>query len=299
MSDSIRLAGIYPPIPTPFTSKGALALAHLESNLERWNREPITGYVVGGSNGEFVHLSLEERLEVVRTVLQARAPDRVVIAGAGMASAYETIALAQEMASFGADLALVVTPSYYKSKMTPAAFQDFYTRVADASPMPVLIYNVPSNTGVDIPAEVVIRLSEHPNIVGMKDSSGNLSKMAFVVHEAAEDFQVLAGSAGFLLPALSVGAVGVVPAMGNFASPLLRELMDRFLAGDLARARSLQLKAVETNTAVTTRFGVPGLKAALDLLGYYGGPVRSPLQPLTQEEQDALRDILRRADLLP
>jgi 4-hydroxy-2-oxoglutarate aldolase len=234
----------------------------------------------------------------VRTVLQTRAEGRPVIAGAGLESAHGTIALARQMASVGADLAIVVTPSYYKSKMTPAAFKDFYTRVADASPIPVLIYNVPPNTGVDIPAEAVIHLSEHPNIVGMKDSSGNLSKMAFVIREAADGFQVLAGSAGFMLPALSVGAVGAVPAMGNFASPMLRELMDRFAAGDLAQARALQLRAVETNTAVTTRYGVPGLKAALDMLGYYGGPVRSPLLPLTKEEQDTLKDILQRAGLL-
>jgi 4-hydroxy-2-oxoglutarate aldolase len=294
----IQLAGIYPPIPTPFTPDGSLALSHLESNMQRWNREPIAGYVVGGSNGEFVHLSIDERVEVVRTVLQTRASGRLVIAGAGLQSAHQTIALARAMASAGADLAIVVTPSYYKSRMTSAAYHDYYTRIADASPIPVLIYNVPANTGIDISAEAIIRLSEHPNIVGIKDSGGNLAKMAFVVKEAAEGFQVLAGSAGFLLPALSVGAVGIVPAMGNFAASLLRQLMDHFLAGDLEGAKALQLRAVESNTAVTTRFGVPGLKAALDMLGYYGGPVRSPLLPLTQEEESTLRDILQRADLL-
>lgn len=266
--------------------------------MQRWNREPISGYVVGGSNGEFVHLSIDERIEVVRTVLETRAEGRLVIAGAGLESALGTIGLARQMASIGADLAIVVTPSYYKSKMTPAAFEDFYTRVADASPIPVLIYNVPPNTGVDIPAEAVIRLSQHPNIVGMKDSSGNLAKMAFVIREAAEGFQVLAGSAGFLLPALSIGAVGAVPAMGNFASLMLRELMDRFAAGEMDQARALQLRAVEANTAVTTRFGVSGLKAALDMLGMYGGPVRSPLLPLTDEEKGTLKDILQRAGLL-
>lgn len=293
----IDLAGIHPPIPTPFTRDGELALSRLESNIDRWNKEPISGYVVGGSNGEFVHLSIDERIEVVRTVLQTRAEGRLVIAGAGLESAHGTIGLARQLASIGADLVIVVTPSYYRSKMTSTAFQDFYTRVADASPIPVLIYNVPPNTGVDIPGEAVIRLSEHPNIVGMKDSSGDLSKMAFVIQEAAEGFQLLAGSAGFLLPALSLGAVGVVPAMGNFASSMLRELMDRFLAGDFEQARALQLWAVETNTAVTTRYGVPGLKAALDMLGYYGGPVRSPLQPLTPEENGTLKDILQRAGL--
>ena len=294
----IHLAGIYPPITTPFTSDGALALAHLESNIERWNREPLAGYVVGGSNGEFVLLSVEERVEVVRTVCQVKGPGRLVIGGAGQESARETIGLARQMASAGADLAIVVTPSYYKSKMTSSALQDFYTQVADASPIPVLIYNVPANTGIDMPAEAIIYLARHPNIVGMKDSSGNLAKMAFALREAPAGFQMLAGSAGFLLPALSVGAVGVVPALGNFAAAALKDMMDRFQQGDTKSAKEIQLRVVEPNTAVTTRFGVPGLKAALDLLGYYGGPVRSPLQPLTDEERRTLSDILRRAGIL-
>ena len=294
----IHLAGIYPPITTPFNNDGALALAHLESNIERWNREPLAGYVVGGSNGEFVLLSVEERVEVVRAVCQVKGPGRLVIGGAGQESARETIGLARQMASAGADLAIVVTPSYYKSKMTSSALQDFYTQVADASPIPVLIYNVPANTGIDMPAEAIIYLARHPNIVGMKDSSGNLAKMAFALQEAPAGFQMLAGSAGFLLPALSVGAVGVVPALGNFAAAALKDMMDRFQLGDKEGAKEIQLRVVEPNTAVTTRFGVPGLKAALDLLGYYGGPVRSPLQPLTDEERRTLSDILRRAAIL-
>ena len=294
----IHLAGIYPPITTPFNDDGALALAHLESNIERLNREPLAGYVVGGSNGEFVLLSVEERVEVVRTVCQVKSLGRLVIAGAGQESARETIGLARQMAAAGADLAIVVTPGYYKSKMTSSALQGFYTQVADASPIPVLIYNVPANTGIDMPAEAIIYLARHPNIVGMKDSSGNLAKMAFALREAPADFQMLAGSAGFLLPALSVGAVGVVPALGNFAAAVLKDMMDRFQQGDTKGAKEIQLRVVEPNTAVTTRFGVPGLKAALDLLGYYGGPVRSPLQPLTDEERRTLSDILRRAGIL-
>ncbi|OGO71780.1 MAG: hypothetical protein A2Z37_00390 [Chloroflexi bacterium RBG_19FT_COMBO_62_14] len=294
----IHLAGIYPPITTPFNDDGALALAHLESNIERLNREPLAGYVVGGSNGEFVLLSVEERVEVVRTVCQVKSLGRLVIAGAGQESARETIGLARQMAAAGADLAIVVTPGYYKSKMTSSALQGFYTQVADASPIPVLIYNVPANTGIDMPAEAIIYLARHPNIVGMKDSSGNLAKMAFALREAPADFQMLAGSAGFLLPALSVGAVGVVPALGNFAAAVLKDMMDRFQQGDTKGAKEIQLRVVEPNTAVTTRFGVPGLKAALDLLGYYGGPVRSPLQPLTDEERRTLSEILRRAGIL-
>lgn len=294
----IHLAGIYPPITTPFNDDGALALAHLESNIERLNREPLAGYVVGGSNGEFVLLSVEERVEVVRTVCQVKSLGRLVIAGAGQESARETIGLARQMAAAGADLAIVVTPGYYKSKMTSSALQGFYTQVADASPIPVLIYNVPANTGIDMPAEAIIYLARHPNIVGMKDSSGNLAKMAFALREAPAGFQMLAGSAGFLLPALSVGAVGVVPALGNFAAAVLKDMMDRFQQGDTKGAKEIQLRVVEPNTAVTTRFGVPGLKAALDLLGYYGGPVRSPLQPLTDEERRTLSEILRRAGIL-
>lgn len=293
----LDLAGLFPPIPTPFDDSGAILFDRLTENLDRWNGEPLAGYVVGGSNGEFPLLSAEERVAVVRHVRRA-AGARLVLAGSGAESTAATIALTEAMAEAGADAVLVVTPGYYRSRMSPGALIGHYAAVAERSPVPVVIYNVPANTGVDVPAEVPIELSHHPRIVGIKDSAGDVARLARVAAEAAEGFQVLAGSAGFLLAALSVGAVGAVAALANIAAGSLDEMMRAHREGDVARARSIQARLVEANAAVTTRFGVPGLKAAMDLVGRYGGPPRRPLLALEEGERAALQEVLRRAGLL-
>jgi len=295
----ISLAGIFPPIPTPFKANEDIDFNHLRSNLERWNREPLGGYVVGGSNGEFPFLTVEERVEVVRAARQAIPRDRLLIAGSGMESARETIDLTRRMAEAGADVALVITPNYYKARMNVAALEGYFRAVADASPIPVMLYSVPANTGLDMPAQVVINLATHPNILGMKDSGGDVTKFGFIANETRRTgFQLVAGSAGFFLGALSVGAVGCVPALGNIAGGKLAQLLDSFKHGDIESARAIQLPLVEPNYAVTSRFGVPGLKAAMDMVGYYGGPVRSPLMPLATDEHETLRRILVKSGIL-
>lgn len=295
---ALSLAGIFPPIPTPFTAEGEVAYDQLHSNLERWNSQPISGYVVGGSNGEFVSLSLEERIKVVHEARQAIPKERLLIAGSGLHSTHETIKLTKEMSKAAADAAIVVTPSYYKGRMTPAAFENHYAQLAEKSPIPIILYNVPANTAIDLPLESVAKLAQEPQIVGIKDSGGSVTKIGAMVHSTPEDFQVLAGSAGFLLGALSVGAVGVVAALANIAAEPLAALYEHFQQGEIGAARALQLSLIEINTTVTARFGVAGLKAAMDFLGYYGGPVRSPLLPLTEEEKEVLREILVNAALL-
>ncbi|NOR90421.1 MAG: dihydrodipicolinate synthase family protein [Anaerolineales bacterium] len=294
----LNLAGIYPPISTPFTNRGEIAFDHLSANLSRWNEWPLDGYVVGGSNGEFVSQSFDERVAVVKAVREEMSSNHLLIAGAGMHSTRETVDLAQAMATVGADAVLIVTPSYYKSKMDLRALRGHYHTVADASSVPVLLYNVPANTGVDMPAGTTLELAQHANIIGIKDSSGDLAKMGSVVDAAAEGFQVLAGSGSFFLPALSIGAVGLIAALVNIAAADLARILTLFRDGQLGDARNLQQRLIETNNAVTSRFGVAGLKAALDLLGFYGGPVRSPLQPLMSDEREELRNILVRAGLL-
>jgi 4-hydroxy-2-oxoglutarate aldolase len=294
----INLAGIYPPISTPFTDRGEVAFDHLSTNLSRWNEWPLDGYVVGGSNGEFVSQSFEERVAVVKAVREEMPSNHLLIAGAGMHSTRETVDLAQAMAAVGADAVLIVTPSYYKSKMDLRALRGHYHIVADASSVPVLLYNVPANTGVDMPARTILELAQHANIVGIKDSSGDLVKMGSVVDAAPQGFQVLAGSGSFFLPALAIGAVGLIAALVNIAAGDLARIQTSFRDGQLSDAQNLQQRLIETNSAVTSRFGVAGLKAALDLLGFYGGPVRSPLQPLMADEREELRNILERADLL-
>ncbi len=294
----INLAGIYPPISTPFTDRGEIAFDHLSANLSRWNELPLDGYVVGGSNGEFVSQSFEERVAVVKAVREEMSSDHLLITGAGMHSTRETVDLAQAMAAVGADAVLIVTPSYYKSKMDLRALQVHYFAVADASSVPVILYNVPANTGVDMPAGTILELAQHANIIGIKDSSGDLAKMGSVIDAAPKGFQVLAGSGSFFLPALAIGAVGRIAALVNIAAADLARIQSLFRDGQLGEARNLQQRLIETNSAVTSRFGVAGLKAALDLLGFYGGPVRSPLQPLMADEREELRNILVRAGLL-
>jgi 4-hydroxy-2-oxoglutarate aldolase len=251
--------------------------------------------VLCGSNGEYVCLTAEERVELVRVARQVIPSNRLLIAGTAMESTLETIDLTRRVAQAGADVAIVVTPSYYKGKMNAAALEHHYRQVADASPIPLMLYNVPVYTGVDLPAQAVINLAKHPNIIGMKESGGDVTKIGYMVHETPDDFQILAGSAGFLLGALAVGAVGSVAALANIAAAPLARLMECFNKGDLAGARAIQLPLIEPNTAVTSRFGVPGLKAAMDMLGYYGGPVRSPLLPLPEEDKVTLRRVLIKA----
>jgi 4-hydroxy-2-oxoglutarate aldolase len=296
---NFSLKGIFPPIPTPFQTDGQVDYDHLQSNLKRWNQEPLAGYVVCGSNGEYTYLTADERVELIRAARDAIPADRLLIAGSGMESTRETIDLTRRMAEAGADIAIVVTPCYYRGRMTASALEQHYCRTADASPIPLLLYSVPANTGVDLPAQAAISLAKHPNIIGMKDSGGDVAKIGFMAHETrGEDFQILAGSAGFLLGALCVGAVGGVCALANIAAAPLTRLWECFSRGDIGEARKIQLPLIEANAAVTSRFGVPGLKAAMDLQGRYGGPVRSPLMGPTEEEKAALRNILVKAGLL-
>lgn len=294
----LSLRGVFPPIPTPFDAEGEVAYTALAENLMRWNGTGLAGYVVAGSNGEAVYLTGKEKRRLWEVARGAIGPDKLLIAGTGCESTRETIALTRVAAEAGADAALVVTPHYFATQMTPASLIAYYEAVADASPIPVLVYNVPKFTNVDLAATTIAQLAVHPNIIGAKDSGGNIAKMADIVRLADPQFQVLAGSGGFFLPALAVGAVGCVPALGNVAPHACVDLHRLFEAGQLADAAALQRHLVPVNTAVTARFGVAGLKAGLDMLGYYGGPVRSPLLDLTEGERDMLRAVLVAAGLL-
>jgi 4-hydroxy-2-oxoglutarate aldolase len=295
---TVSLAGIFPPIPTPFTADGELALDRLKSNLAYWNTTGIAGYVVLGSNGEFPFLSEAEKLAVLETAGEHIAPGKVFIAGTGCESARHTIALTRRAAELGAHAAMVITPNYYKPRLDAAAFTAYYRAVADASPIPVAIYTMPSYTGVDISADAVARLSQHPNIIGMKDSGGAMAKYADMLRQVRPGFQLLAGSASFLYPALCLGATGGVCALANVAPAQVVELYGLALAGKHAEARALQHRLIAPNAAVTSGFGIAGLKHACELVGLYGGPVRLPLLPLGEAEQARLRAILAEAGIL-
>ena len=299
MSEStISLKGVMPPIPTPFDERGEVHYGALTDNLKRWNEYDLRGYVVLGSNGEGILLDEEEKARVWQTARRAIPAEKLLIAGTGGESTRQTIATTQRAADAGADAALVVTPHYYSPKMTAESLVQHYTKVADASPIPILIYNVPKFTGVNVEPAAAARAAQHPKIVGMKDTSGNITQLAETVRMAGSGFQVLAGSAGFFLAGLALGAVGGILALANIAPEMGLEVMRLFEARALAEAAELQRRMIPVNHAVTGRFGIAGLKAAMDMLGYYGGPVRSPLLGLTEEEQKTLRRILEDGGVL-
>ncbi len=294
----ISLNDIFPPIPTPFAADESIHVDKLKFNLSRWDTWPLAGYVVAGSTGESVSLTGDERVELVRAVRSAIPSEKLLIAGAGLESTRETVKLVNHMAEAGADAVIVVTPSYFAPSIGSRGLIAHYLSIAEASDLPLILYSVPIYTHLDLPLEVVRELSTHPKVVGIKESGGSLAKIASLVHETPDDFQVLVGSAGLLLGALTVGAVGCIPALGNVAATQIHELMTAFEAGDLARARDIQARLVEPNEILAIRFGVAGVKAALDLVGLYGGPPRLPLQPLDPDELAVVGETLGRAGLI-
>lgn len=294
----LSLDGVYPPIATPFDADGELDLSALKRNIAAWSSTRLAGLVALGSNGEYVNLVEKEKLDVVATVAEYLPDNKELIVGTGSESTRSTIALTRKMAELGAQAALVITPHYYRPRMDEKALVNHYFAVADTSPIPILIYNMPAFTGIDLTSDTLIRLSEHPNIAGMKDSTGNVVKMGEVIRFARPSFKSMAGSASFLYPALCIGATGVVAALANVIPDQVVELHEAFRQGRHAEAKELQLRLIRPNAAVTSKFGVPGLKVAMSLKGFYGGPVRSPLIPLGDADREKVRATFAEAGLL-
>jgi 4-hydroxy-2-oxoglutarate aldolase len=289
--------GIFAPVATTFGPDGDLDLVGFGTNLERYATSALDGIVVLGSNGEYPLLDRSEKLRLIETATQTIGGRRVVMAGTGAESTRETIGLTREAAALGIDYAIVITPHYYKPRYDQAAYVAHYRAVADASPVPIIVYVMAAYTGVDPAATLVRALSEHPNIAGIKDSGGNAPKVGEMIAVADPGFGVLAGSASFLYPALCLGATGGILALANVAPRVCKDLEQAFLAGDHETARTLQLRLLAPNAAVTSRFGIPGLKVALDAVGLTGGPPRLPLQPLNETDAAEVRRILCAADL--
>lgn len=277
MPRHLELAGIIPPIPTPFQEAEEFYPRALEENLDRWNQVRFRGYLVLGSNGEAVHLSSSEQCQVLE-VARAKIPeDRLMLTGVSAQAARGAVDFLKEAARLGADAALVGIPGYFRGQMTQGAILNFYTRVADESPIPILLYNVPQFTNVNLSADTVIRLAGHPNIIGLKESAGNIGLLCEILRETPGSFQVLCGSAPAFYSSLGVGAVGGILAVACVAWENCLELLEAFRRGDHDAARRLQMELLPLSLAVTSQFGVGGLKAALALRGFYGGPPRSPL----------------------
>ncbi len=292
-----KLHGIYAPIATPFAG-GEIAYDKLEKNLSFWLESDLTGVVVMGSNGEFVLLTPEEKEELMRFVCARTKGKKPVIAGTGAESTAETIRLNAKAAEAGADAVLIVTPNYYKGEMTDPVLSRFYTDVADHSPLPVILYNMPRNAGINISAKLAVELARHPNIIGIKDSGGNIVQIADMIRNAPEGFSVFAGSASYLYTSLALGATGGTLALANIFPNECARVQTLFDAGKIREARDLQMKLIDSNNAVTARWGIPGLKAALEMIGLYGGDPRPPLVPLKEADREELRKILMRTGFL-
>jgi len=294
---SIDLNGIFPPVTTPFLDD-KVAYDKLASNIEKYGRTSLKGIVVLGSNGEYVSLSEEEKRKVVETVVQATPDHMSVIAGTGCESTRETIRLTADCAALGAHAALVVTPHYFGGKMSDAALIKYFTTVADNSPIPILLYNVPQFTHVNLTVNVVAQLSGHPNIIGLKDSTGNVIQLGEFLHQVDSDFSILVGTASALYGALTLGCVGGVLALANVTPETCVKIHGLVQEGDYKAAQQIQLKMIPVNKALTAIYGIAGLKTALDMLGYFGGEPRAPLLPSSDEAKTAIENILKQAGLL-
>jgi 4-hydroxy-2-oxoglutarate aldolase len=284
----MELRGIFAPITTPLSPDGdSLALDHLKRNFAVYNKTRLAGYVVCGSTGEAILLSWDETERLFAAVTEHAAPNKMLIAGTGVESRVETIARTRRAAELGYKVALVRTPHYYKPLMTQTALLEFFRAVADASPIPVLIYSIPQFTGVEVPPELVARLAEHPNICGIKDSWGRLPVVKDILAAAPPPFQTMVGSAAILEPSLKSGAVGAILGLACVLPDLCAELYYAALGGNSARAE-IQLQLAPVALKCVSELGVAGVKFAMDRLGMFGGSVRSPLQALSAENKTAV-----------
>jgi 4-hydroxy-2-oxoglutarate aldolase len=288
-----KVHGIFAPIATAFDASGEVDYSVFAENTVSFGATKLSGLVVLGSNGEFTLLSHEEKVKLVETARNHLPADKMVIAGTGCESFRETLQLTKESAAVGADVALVVTPNYYKKDMNEAALGKFYTMLADASPIPVMIYNMPGNSGVNVPSSLTLKLAAHPNITGIKDSGGNIVQISEVLAKAPEGFSVFAGSGSYLLATLLLGGVGGTLAVANVVPNYCAEIQENFGKGDLEKARKMQLALLPLNAAVTSRFGIGGMKAAMDMVGFKGGLPRLPILPAGEETRKEIARILK------
>jgi 4-hydroxy-2-oxoglutarate aldolase len=351
------LQGVFPPITTPLYPDGNVYYKKLEANVERYSRTPAAGIVVLGSTGEAILLSDQERRDVLKAAREAAAPNKVLVAGTGVESAIDTLRLTEYAAELGYDVAMVRTPHYYKKQMQPANILAFYRTVADRSPLPVIIYNFPQATGYDIPAELVIELAGHPNLIGIKESSGDVEKVRKMVEgtrhvrrsvtvtetfeavtprmlatassgsnggggelvpvgalagsgptkpssaavsivgnlktrQKETGFQVLVGAAQKLHPSLNAGAVGAILAFACAAPTACYEIYAAWKEGDAELAKLKQERIAAAAQRVVGDLGIPGVKHAMDFNGYFGGPVRLPLLPLTSTVKSEVEALL-------
>lgn len=294
----LHLGGVYPPIPTAFDENGNLALDKYQENVARLCNAGVDGVVFLGSNGEYVFLDEQEKVEVIKAGLDALPPGKLGLVGTGCESTRATVKLTEQAAKLGAAAVMVVHPNYYKPLMTKAVLLEHYRTVAKASPVPVVLYSVPKFTGFDLPVDVVAELSHDPNIIGIKDSAGNVIQLHDIITRSKTDWNVLVGTGSAFMAALSVGVTGGVLALADVAPAECVQLYRLCKQGEWEKARELQTRLLPVNQAVGGSMGIPGVKAAMEMMGYYGGPPRKPLMALSEQDRTQLRSILGKAGLL-
>ena len=291
------LSGIFPALVTPF-QKGKLSLAGLKSNIKKLHRFDFTGYVVLGSTGEGILMDEKEGLQAIEAVRAAASPGKIVIAGTGSESSSGTIDFSNKAARSGADYSLVVTPFYYKAQMTAAALEAYYREVADRSKIPIILYTVPKFTGLELPLQTIAAMAAHPNVVGLKDSSGNMSAISETLKACPSEFSLFQGHGSLLFSALLLGAKGGILALSNMAPGETVEIHKLFQAKNYEKAREMQLRLLPINQKIVGGFGVPGIKCAAEMLGYSAGDPRPPLRPVSREVKESIQKILKEGGLL-
>lgn len=294
----LQLNGVFAPVPTAFDGDGNLALDQYQANIAALCGAGLDGVVLLGSNGEYVYLDEAEKREVIRAGLEALPKGKLGLVGTGCESTRATVTLTEEAARLGAHAVMVVHPCYYKPLMTKAALLEHYRAVGKASPVPVMLYSVPKFTGFDLPVEVAVALSQEENIIGIKDSAGNVIQLQELLLKSRPGWNVLVGTGSAFLAALSVGVRGGVLALADVAPAECVDLYNLCQAGRWVEAQALQARLLPVNQAVGGYLGIPGVKAAMEMRGWYGGPPRLPLQPLSNAERTSLRNILTSASLI-
>lgn len=292
------ITGVFPPMITPFKGNGDLDLDAHRYNVEKWNEDELAGYVILGSNSETTLLEPEEKRLLIEMTARYRQKDRWLIAGTGMESTRATIQMTTLAASLDVDAALVITPSFYPGQLNEEVLRAHFLRVADAAPIPIILYNVPKFTNVNIPVELVVELARHQNIIGIKDSSGNIGQMARLKSLLGERFNILAGTASVWFPALTLGVSGGIMALANCLPnecSLIRQLYEQ--GAHAENARDWYNRILPVNEAVTAKFGVAGLKYACEVAGYKAGLPRLPYQPLTPEQKTYIDKLFKAINL--
>lgn len=284
-----KFKGIFAALTTPFFN-GKIAPERFRENIQKFNHTGLAGYVIMGSTGEAPFVDDGEAEILVRTAREAATSDKIIIAGTGRDSAEWTIKLTNRLAEAGAQAALIKPPYYYKNRMNHEALKTFYLEVAERAKIPVILYNIPQNTQIWLPLELVVELSKHQNIIGLKESGGSLAYLSEVVSKTSGDFHYFTGSGSIIYSALDMGACGAILALANVAPDHCVKIYELFNSGKKEEAKSLQYKLISLNRALTETFGIPAIKFALDRLGYYGGPCRLPLLSL---DDRARQEILR------